>query len=248
MTHDSKLENMKQLIYHIIRWIPGIFLVLLTVASASAQKPVWLLEVDQCDTMEFSVASRPNIDDSHFVWEIFTDSTVNFVNTGGALDHDIAFVDGMYAGRKVRVTGLDPGRYFVRIMVWDEISCTNNLEMFMMDIVQTNLDFVLEGDSVCIGEPAVVKIVFTGVGPYTLDFTYGDALTGNVVNVNGIVVDGPEYSIPITDPLPAGETKFWVMNVTDGCRVNSYETATAPSTGIMIYPKPNQSKIYVKDD
>lgn len=236
---------MKHLIYHISKWIPGIILVLLTVANASAQ-----IVVDQCDTMEFSVTSRPSIDETHFVWAIYNSSTapVDVLDPATSLDPAISFVDGQYAGRTVKVTGLDAGRYYVRIQVWDEVNCTDNVEMYVMEVVQTPIDFELVADSVCIGEPTSVKIIFTGVGPYTMDFSYGDALTGNVVNMNGIIVDGPEFSIPITKPLPAGETKFWVMRVTDGCRVNSYETDTAPNTGIMIYSKPNQSKIYVKDD
>ena len=235
--------RMKQLIPYIIRVVLGIIPVLWMGPKVSAQ-----IVINECETMEFSVTSRPGIDDSHFVWAVFTDSTVNFVHDIGAIDPAISFEDGQYAGRSVRVKGLDPGRYWVRILVWDEVSCTNNIELYKMDVVPSNLEIQLEGDSVCIGDPPVIKVIFTGVGPYEISYSYGDALTGTVVNVNGVIVDEPEYSIPITDPLPAGEFTFWIMEVSDDCKVTSYETSERPSTGIKIYPKPSNSKIYVTDD
>ena len=143
---------------------------------------------------------------------------------------------------------MDPGRYFVRIMVWDEENCTNNLKLIVVDVVQTPPQFELSAEPACIGDPTIVKIIFTGVGPYTLDFTYGDAITGNVVNVNGYVVDGPEVLYPITDPLPVGESTFWVISVDDGCKPYEYPESERPSTGIIIYPKPAQQPIYIKEE
>ena len=47
----------------------GILLVVLAVANAGAQ-----ITVNECDTMEFEVVSRPSIDESHFVWGIYNSS------------------------------------------------------------------------------------------------------------------------------------------------------------------------------
>ena len=235
---------MKRLIYHIIRLALGIIPVVLTVAPAMAQ-----IVVDQCDTMEFSVTSRPSIDESHFVWAIYNSSETptDVLDPTGALDPAITFVDGQYAGRTVEVTGLEPGKYYVRIHVWDEVACTDNVEMYVMDVIETVPEIVLEGDSVCIGEPTSIRIIFTGVGPYEIDYSYGDALTGNVVNMNGVIVDGPEVTIPIMDPLPVGPTTFWIMKVSDDCKVYTYEEDERPSTGILIYPIPKHSRIYLKE-
>ena len=238
---------MKRLIYHIIYLALGILLVTLTVKNSTAQ-----IVVDQCDTMEFSVVSRPSIDETHFVWGIYNASTdpTDILDPAGTLDPALYFVDGMYAsgeGRTVKVTGLGPGKYYVRIHVWDEVNCTDNIEMYVMDVVETIPEIVLEGDSVCIGEPVVVKIIFTGVGPYTIDYGYGDELTGNVVNMNGVIVDGPEYTLPITDPLPVGETTFWVIKVEDDCKAYEFPIDERPNIGVLIYPKPTSSQIYLKE-
>jgi len=227
-----------------IRLIPGILLVMLAVANAGAQ-----IVVEQCDTMEFSVTSRPNIPETNFVWAIYNSSPnpTDVLDPTTSLDPALYFTNGQYEGRKVSVVNLEPGEYYVRIEVWDEISCTNNVEMYVMEVIEKIPEIVLEGDSVCIGDPAVVKIIFTGVGPYTIDYTYGDAITGNVVNMNGVVVDGPEVVIPILDPLPEGETTFWLMSVEDDCRAYEYPIEERPGTGILIYPKPTNSQIYQID-
>jgi hypothetical protein len=133
----------------------------------------------------------------------------------------------------------------VRIHVWDEVSCTDNIEMYVLEVIEKPLDIELYADSVCIGEPTLVRIVFSGVGPYDIVAHYGDALNPTVVNLNGEV--GPEVTVPITEVLPVGETKFWVMTVTDDCKVHSWEESERPSVGVWIYPKPDQSRIYLKE-
>lgn len=239
--------KMKKLIHHIIYSALGIFLVVLTVANAGAQ-----IVVEECDTMEFSVVSRPNIPETHFVWGIYeaSDTPTDVLDPAGTLDPALYFVDGMYAsgeGSTVKVTNLPPGSYYVRIHVWDEVSCTDNVEMYVMEVLEKEIDFELVADSVCIGDPTTVRIIFSGVGPYIIHYTIGDQVTPSVFNLNGEVV-GPEISIPITELLPEGETSFWIMEVSDDCKVQSYEVDERPRTGIMIYPKPEQSRIYLKDD
>jgi len=238
---------MTKKIAHIIRWVSGIFLTLLTVANASGQR----ITVEQCDTMTFSVDSRPNIDDTHFVWDIYeaSDQPKDVLDPAGALDRNL-FVDGMYAGRSVKVTGLEPGRYYVRIHLWDEISCTDNIEMYVMEVVESTLDMKVWADSVCIGEATNVYIRFSGLGPYTVEYRVGDELTSSVINFLG-TPEEPDLRIPITQILPVGETKFWVMKITDDCKVFSYEEVAPeerPGTGILIYPKPTKQPIYLKEN
>uniref|UniRef100_UPI003217FB64 hypothetical protein n=1 Tax=uncultured Draconibacterium sp. TaxID=1573823 RepID=UPI003217FB64 len=225
----------------------GIILVALTVAKASAQITVY-----ECDTMTFSVTSRPNIPETHFVWGIYNASPnpTDVLDPSTTLDPALYFVDGMYAsgeGRSVQVTGLAPGKYYVRIHVWDEVSCTDNIEMYVMEVLESELEMEMYADSVCIGEPTNVYIRFTGRGPYKITYTVGDELTPSVVNLNG-VVENPEITIPILQPLPVGETTFWVIKVEDSCKAYEFTESERPSTGIVIYPKPTQSKIYLKDD
>lgn len=237
---------MKQLFHHIIYATLGIVLVLLTVANAGAQ-----IVVEECDTMEFSVVSRPNIPEAHFVWAIYDSSPnpTDVLDPAGAKDPVPLFVDGMYAsgeGSTVKVVGLGVGVYYVRIHVWDDVNCTDNIEMYVLEVIESTFDMELYGDSVCIGEPALVRIIFSGTGPYTIKYTIGDELTPTTINLNGDVVD-PEITIPILDPLPVGETTFWIMEVSDDCKVQTYEQDERPRTGILIYPKPSNSKIYLKE-
>ena len=216
--------------------LPGILLVVLAVAPAKAQ-----IVVEQCDTMEFSVTSRPNIPETHFVWAIYNSSPdpTDVLDPAGSLDPAHYFVDGMYAGRTVQVAGLDPGVYYVRIHVWDEESCTDNIEMYVMEVIEKELEAEMFGDSVCIGDPALVKIVFTGIGPFDIIYTFGDGT--NHVNLNGIT--DQEVTIPVIG-LPVGETEFWIMEISDGC-VTSYPVPQ--KARVVIHPKPTNTRIYQVD-
>lgn len=237
--------RMLRLQKHSIVLLSGILCSLFFSFRISAQ-----IVVEQCDTMIFTVTSRPTIPEPHYVWGIYeaSDQPVDVLDEYAALDPALYFVDGMYAsgeGRSVKVLALQPGLYYVRIHVWDEVSCTDNVEMYLMQVVQPQLDVELYADSVCIGNPTSVHIVFSGNGPYDMVVQYGDALSPTTINLNGVV--GPEITVPITDPLPVGETRFWIMEVTDDCKVYSWEETQRPGTGILIYPKPSKSRIYLKE-
>jgi hypothetical protein len=234
----------RKLFYHIVKRLPGLLLVVLAMVSAKAQ-----IVIEQCDTMEFSVVSRPTIDESHFVWAIYNASPnpTDVLDPTTSLDPALYFTNGQYAGRTVSVVNLDPGEYYVRIEVWDEVSCTNNVEMYVLEVIESIPDVELYGDSVCIGDPATVTIRFTGVGPYTISYTYGDENTGTFVNMNGVVVDGPKVVIPILEPLPVGENSFWLISIEDDCKAYEFPIDERPGTGVRIYPKPSNSQIYQVD-
>jgi len=229
---------LKHLVYHIAQRISGTLLALLAVAFvAVAQKDVPYVNAEQCDTIEFSVVDWPG---DRYTWNIYSDSTLNFAHEDGELDPAAYFVDGDYGGATVQVTGLPVGRYFIRVMVWDENTCTNNLMLFMLDI-EPHMPFAeLYPDSVCYGEPMKFKIVFTGTGPWEVIYTYGDGTTH--LNLNGIENE-KEFTPPIP-PLPVGPTEFWILEVRDECTVNGQ---TFERVKAFIYPKPKGSQIYQLD-
>lgn len=209
--------------------------------SATAQRTVPRFEIIRCDTVEFWVDQMPG---DEYTWDLYGDPKGNFAYSQGDMESAVYFEDGMYRGSAVRVVGLPKGSYFLRIMAWDEIACTNNLMLFQIDVVDPPPPEVT-GDSLCVGDVPLVKIVFTGRGPWDFEYAYSDGV--NTVNLNGHT-DDPEIVIPLTSPLVVGESTFWIMEVTDACEVISYEVNERPRTGIVIYAKPTNSKIYVKDD
>lgn len=221
-----------------MRRLPGIFLVLFAVAHAGAQ-----ISVSQCDTMEFSVNSRPSIDDSHFVWGIYNSSPnpTDILDPTTTLDPALYFVNGQYAGRTVKVVGLEPGVYYVRIEVWDEISCTNNVEMHVLEVIEHEPIVELTGDSACIGDPVMIKIVFTGIAPFDAQLTYSNVDGTETIFLNGVTEN--EIMVPVMDPLPVGETEIWVMTISDGC-VQNYLIPAPDKARIVIYPNPTNSRIY----
>jgi hypothetical protein len=229
---------MKQRLLHIICRIPGILLAVLVMdLTAVAQKPVPHYELPQCDTLELSVVDWPG---DRYTWDIYSDSSVNFATESGDIGPVPFFVNDMYEGFTVQITGLPTGRYYARVMVWDEVQCTNNLMVFMFDVIEQLPYAELYGDSVCYGEPVKLKVVFTGTGPWDLIYTYGDGTVH--LNLN---TDKTEYEFtPEITALPVGTTEFFILQVTDQCTVNDQ---IVEKEVVHIYPRPSTSRIYVAD-
>jgi hypothetical protein len=210
---------------------------LLTFAPAMAQKevPVQHIPAEQCETMEFSVVDWPG---DEYTWDLYTGlkwDTVNFATQKGNVEPAVYFEGGMYRGPSVTVNWLDAGRYFLRVMVWDEVNCSNNLLVFLVDVKEHILEAELTGDSLCYGEPVVFKIVLTGLGPWDLQYSYGDGSA--VVNLNGITEPVITRTLP---PLPVGATDVWVNEIIDQCTSNLVPSEKAR---IVIYPIPTHTKI-----
>lgn len=223
-------------LYHIIIKLPGVLLVVFAVAfSASAQ-----VVVNQCEIMEFTVVQQGA---DRYTWDIYRDSTVNFAQTKGDVDPVTYFEEGHYEGSTVVVKWLDPGDYFVRVMAWDEVNCTNNLGLYKIKVVESLPEALIEGDSLCAGEPVTVKIVFTGKGPWDVIYTYGNGTMQ--VNLYGIVEQEYVVSLP---PMPVGETDIWIMEVVEyrgACRV--INTTPSEKRRVVIFPIPVSSQIYLKE-
>ncbi len=227
------------MLYHIIYRTLGILLVILTAAMAVAQKPVVDMgTIPRCETTEFSVVEWPG---DRYTWDIYRDSAVNFANTNGDVDPAGYFDKGMYEGSTVSVHWLDPGKYFIRVMVWDEETCTNNLMVFKIKVIDNPPTAEIVVDSTCIGEISVVKVVLTGFGPWDLNYSYLPEANGATevnVNLNGQLENEFTVSLPA---LPVGITEFWVNQIIDQCTENLIPSEKGR---IVIFPKPVNSKIY----
>lgn len=231
---------MNHWIRHIIVRLAGIvFLAVLALTAVKAQKPVPHIEIPQCYSYTFSVVEWPG---DRYTWDLYRDSTVNFAWEKGDVDPAAYFENQMYEGSSVTVNWLDTGRYFLRVMVWDEVNCTNNLLVFSIDVLPNLPTVVLEGDSVCQDEIAYVKVVFTGMAPWSAKYTFDD---GNVVlNLNGETDE--EFFVPMQG-LPVGTREYWVMEVTDQCTVNSYPVPNPEKARVVIFPRPVSKKIYLNE-
>ncbi|WP_347839520.1 hypothetical protein [uncultured Draconibacterium sp.] len=229
---------------HIFRYLLGFIPAMLTVATAVAQKPVQTIEAVECETIQFEITEFPG---DEYTWDIYQDSTGNFATNQGDMESAVYFEDGMYRGSTVRVLNLPHGNYFLRVMAWDEVKCTNNLIVFKLNVIEPPPPELI-GDSLCYGEVPIVRVIFTGTGPWDFEYAYSDA-EGNTVNLNGHT-DDPDMAIPIMTPLPEGKAKFWIMSVdySNGCTVKTYEEEEQPHTGILIYPIPAKKPIYLKEN
>jgi hypothetical protein len=235
---------MKILIYHIMRRIPGILLAVLAVASAVAQKPVQHIVVSEHDTIEFSVVEWPG---DEYTWDIYDDPTINFALENDRLDPALYFVDGMYRGSTVQVSNLPPGFYFLRVMVWDEVACTNNLIVYSLEVLEVPLAD-LYGDEACFGDPTFLRVVLTGVGPWEVIYT--DGLEDHSVNLNGQPGEDQYFQVTPLMMEPVDEViiyEYWIKYIKDlGTGGENFQHSD--KARIVIYPIPANSKIYLKEE
>src|SRR5690606_34412828 len=123
-----------KLVYNIIYRLPGLIPILLAVASASAQKPVEIIQIDQCDELTLSIQEYPG---DRYIWDIYSNPAANFAIEDGNLNPQAYFLNGSNTGPTVTIgQKLPAGRYFIRIMAWTEANndCTNNLLVFILDV------------------------------------------------------------------------------------------------------------------
>jgi len=218
----------------------GILLGMLAVASAAAQKPVPLIEVDQCDVIDVGVQEFPG---DRYIWDLYADSTLNFAIEDGDVDWDIYFEQGIKVGPRIRVHNLPHGIYFLRVMVWDDVQCTNNLLVFKLVVHEVLPTVEGEADPFCFGDLNEARITFTGRGPWDLHYTWDDETGTQILVFEGIVE--PIFYMPIPIMAP-GKHSLWIMEVKDECSVNSFEVPL--EVPFIIHSRPRTSRIYLKPD
>lgn len=223
---------------HIAHLTLGILLVLLSVVNSTGQKYVPYYEFVACEAMELSIVDMQG---DEYTWDFYADSSANFATEDLRLDPAIYFQDGDYRDSStVRIENLPEGQYWLRIMAWDEVACTNNLMVFRVNMTKPYV--YLAGDSACVDDPVELKIVLSGAGPWDVIYT-DDGTNRFTVNIIG----EPEntHSIPIMNPK-VGVKEYWVMEVNDqGTGCISYPVPEKAK--VHIFPIPDVSKIYVKD-
>ena len=206
-----------------------------------AQKPVTHIEIDQCDTIKFGVVEWPG---DRYTWDLYTAlewDTVNFAKQDGNVDRAAYFENGNYGGSEVAVHFLESGRYILRVMVWDEVTCTNNLMIFSIDVEEHIPVATITDSMACYGEPAVFKVVITGKGPWEAIYTYGDGTAS--INLYG---EDDNEQIVRLPALPPDTYEVWVKQIIDECSSNFLPSQKGR---VIIYPKPTNSGIYpVKRD
>lgn len=187
-----------------------------------------------------------------YTWDLYEDPDLNFALENDRLDPDLYFVDGMYEGHTVQVHNLPPGFYFLRVMVWDEVGCTNNLILYTIEVLEVP-EFQLYGDEACFGDPTYLQVVFTGTGPW--EITYTDGLTEHSVNFNGNVDEWfeiPVYPVDYDtyDQYQQYIKEYWISWIKDTGRdaEGYFNEDDAQKARVVIYPLPRSSEIYRKEE
>lgn len=195
--------------------------------------------VRQGETINFNVTEVPG---ETYVWELYSDSTVDFAITDGD-PSPAAYAEfvGTNDQPTVNVLWKEPGTYFVKVTALDAAGCTNNLKVIIIRVLHALPTAVLTaGPAVCMGEDASLSVALTGTGPWS--FTYTDGVTQWTVNIPDTSETPPEINHTITlSPGPIATTQYWITSVTDQHGTNE---VLSERTTQQVNPLPTPSNIY----
>ena len=188
--------------------------------------------VYQGETTQLGIKAQPG---DTYTWELYRDSTKNFVTAiPDCPTSDAEFVGGN-AGNPVSVLWKEPGIYFFKVTATDITGCTNNMKLGIVKVLHAIPTAKLEADvAVCAGEKITLKATLTGTAPWEIIYTDGT----NSWTVSNILNDTHLITI---DPGPSITTDYWVTYVKD-----KYGNNSVPSdkTTQLINPLPAPSSIY----
>jgi hypothetical protein len=205
-----------------------LLLMLLALAPAKAQNVT-----NKGEITDLSVNEVPG---EVYVWELYSDSTVDFAVTPGVTTSDTYFeFVGGNVGAKVKVLWKETGTYFFKVTAWNASGCTDNIAIGIMKVKPPLPVGTLNTLAICSGDPAKLTIDLTEVGPWS--FTYTDGTTvwteTNVLSTPWVVT---------VNPGPMTNTDFWITSVTNP---NGTNIRPSPKVTQVVYPKPRSSVIYL---
>lgn len=214
--------------------IAALLLCLLASNPANAQTVV-----RQGETLTFNVDEIPG---DTYVWELYSDSTVDFAITNGD-PSPTAYAEftGPNDQPSANVLWKEAGTYFVKVTGVDAAGCTNNLKVIHIRVLPALPTAVITaGPAVCVGEDITLTVALTGTGPW--NFNYTDGVTEWNVNVPNTSKTPPEIIHTITiSPGPTGTTQYWITSVTDQLGTN---LVPGERTTQVVNPLPAPSPIY----
>jgi len=231
---ELEISNMIRHLY-IARYqaLAVLLLLLLALAPAMAQNVVHKHVTNKNEITELSVDSVPG---ETYVWELYSDSTVNFaVVSGITSSNTFAEFVGSNAGAKVSVKWKEIGTYFYKVTALNASGCTNNLAVGTMKVLPPLPEGTIATTDICSGDPAILTVDLTEVGPWSFTYTDGTT-TWTETNVS----DTP-WTVTVI-PGPNTNTDYWITSVT-----NPNGTNIRPSVKVtqIVYPKPKSSVIYL---
>ena len=223
---------MKKLLY-IARYpaLAVLLLLLLALAPAMAQIPVQQSVVYVGQTIPLSVEPTPG---DSYIWELYSDSTVNFAVAPADVSPSYADFIGGSNSSTVNVRWNEPGLYFYKVNALNITGCTNNIRVGMVKVLKSLPTAVLTTSPVCVGDPVIIKVELTGIQNWSFTITDGT----NTWPFSGVTET--TYDAVII-PGPKASTSYWVTVVRDKWGTNPNPTDPVPQ---VVNPKPNSSLIY----
>ena len=220
---------MKKRLYILRPALVALLLLLLALAPAMAQTVIY-----KGDTTPLAV---DQVGSDSYTWELYDNGTGNFATKTDYCPTTSADFTGGKTGTSVNVKWLKAGTYFFKVTAMEGIlGCASNFKIGMIEVKEALPTAVIaDPPQICAGQPATLKITFTGTGPWS--FTYTDGTT----DVAGSAGMTNPY-ILIISPGPVTTTDYWIKSLTDK---NGTNTAT-PSNKVTqeVNPLPTPSTIY----
>ena len=205
-----------------------LLLLLLALAPAKAQNVT-----NKNEITDLSVNEVPG---EVYIWELYSDSTLDFALTPGVTTSDAYFeFVGSNNGAIVQVLWKEIGTYFFKVTAWNASGCTDNISVGIMKVKPPLPVGTLTTVAICSGDPAKLTVDLTEVGPWSFTYTDGTSTwtETNVLTTPWVVT---------VNPGPMINTDFWITSVTNP---NGTNIRPSPKVTQIVYPKPRSSVIYL---
>lgn len=170
-----------------------------------------------------------------YIWELYSDSTVNFATVPGDSNPTYAEFVGGNSAAKVKVLWKEIGTYFFKVTAYNAAGCTDNIAIGIMKVKPPLPVGTLTTVAICSGDPAKLTVELTETPPWS--FTYTDGTT--TWTETNVLTSPWEVTV---NPGPAITTDFWIISVTNPNGTNVRPSVHVP---LVVNPKPKSSVIYL---
>jgi len=223
--------------FHIARYLALAVLLhlLLALAPVLAQTVV-----RQGETNTISVEPQPG---DSYLYELYSDSTVNFAVAPADAVHPYADFIGATNSSTVDILWKQPGLYFIKIHALNITGCTDNIKLAMVKVLEALPTATMTSTTICVGETATITVELTGTAPWSFTYTATDVSSGATTTKTVTGISATPYELKI-DPNLKNTTQYTITSITDKWGTNTYPVDPKPTVIQEVNPKPNSSQIY----
>jgi predicted secreted protein len=224
---------------HIARFVALAVLLLLLQALAPARAQN---VVNQGETSTLAVQQEPG---DTYLWELYSDSTVNFAKIAGDCPPAKADFVGSNTGTNVNVQWKEPGTYFYKVTAYNITGCTSNLRVGKMKVIPSlpKAHLKINPEEICVDDPdAELLVTIKGKAPWNMILQIEDLASGKASTVIYSDIDAADNPFKIV----ANQKATSIYTIIEISNIYGVQTIPSNSVTLTVHPLPKSTPIYLK--